>query len=102
MTKEHPAFTRAKALSEPLRSHFPKSSDEAVVWQPMVRMRALAGRVLVVARTRVVCEWSAYADVVPGLNHRNEIEAVLNYGSKLPQNVARTLFPEFDAVPYDD
>lgn len=23
---EHPAFTRAKALSEPLRSHFPKSA----------------------------------------------------------------------------
>ncbi len=52
--KKHPAFVRAEALSEPLRSHFPKSPVEAEGWEPLVRYRALSSRVLVVARTRVL------------------------------------------------
>lgn len=102
MAYEHPAFTRAKALSEPLRSHFPKSAEEANVWQPKQRTIALASRVLVVAQTRIVCEWAAYCDAVAGMDHRYEWHAVLSHGNKLDETVARALFPEFDEVPYAD
>ena len=99
-TEEHPAFTRAKALPEPMRSHFPKSHEEARSFEPQVFCRALACRVLVVARTRVECAWCAYCDAVPGHNHGDEQQAVLDYGSKLGENVARALFPQFKDVPY--
>lgn len=99
-TYRHPAFIRAEALSEPLRSHFPKSTDEAEVWKPLQRVRALAARVLAVATTRVVCQWAAYCDAVPGQRHEDEWERVLAYGSKLDEGIARALFPEFDEVPY--
>jgi hypothetical protein len=97
---EHPSFTRAKTLSEPMRSHFPKSREEATEFIPMVRARALSSRVLVVARTRVECAWNAYVDAVPGLDHRRERDAVLDHGAKLDETMARILFPEFNEVPY--
>jgi predicted amidohydrolase len=96
----HPAFLRAQALSEPLRSHFPKSVEEAEAWQPIQRIRALSSQVLVVAQTRIICQWAAYIDAVPGLRHDREWEAVLNYGNKLEEVVARALFPEFEEIPY--
>ena len=99
-TTKHPAFVRAEALSEPLRSHFPKTTEEAQAWTAMQRRRALASRVIAVAQTRIICEWAAYIDAVPGRNHNEEYEAVLNYGEKLPEVVARALFPEFDEVRY--
>ncbi len=97
---EHPSFARASQLAEPLRSHFPKSSEEARAFVPLILTRALSMRVLVVARTRVECAWAAYVDAVPGLDHRAEVEPVLNYGSKLDERLARILFPAFDDVPY--
>ena len=97
---EHPSFTRAKALTEPLRSHFPKSQAEAELWRPIVRYRALASKVLVVARTRVECAWAAYIDAVPGRGHYSEVEAVLDRGAKLDERIARVLFPDFKSVPY--
>lgn len=96
----HPSFLRAEALSEPLRSHFPKSVEEAQVWKPMQRHRPLARCVLAVAQTRIVCQWAAYCDAVPGIDHDREWERVLGLGYKLPEATARTLFPEFDEVPY--
>lgn len=96
----HPSFVRAAALSEPLRTHFPKSSGEAAEFEPLIRRRALSMRVLVVAKTRVECAWSAYCDAVPGLDHRLETDGVLDYGAKVDEAVARALFPEFDEVPY--
>jgi len=87
-------------LPEPLRSHFPKSIEEAQAFKPFVRELALSSNVLCVAKTRIECAWSAYVDAVPGLNHRNELEAVLTRGTKLREDVARILFPEFDEVPY--
>jgi len=96
----HPSFVRAAALEEPLRSHFPKSAEEAAAWQPWILRRALSMRVLVVARTRVECAWAAYCDAVPGMNHVHEMADVLDHGDKLPEHVARALFPEFDQVPY--
>ena len=97
---EHPAFTRIKAMPEPWRTHFPKSTDEANVWRPRVLHVALATRVLVVARTRVEGMWCAYIDAVPGMHHGIELGAVLDLGSKLPESFARVLFPQFEGVPY--
>jgi hypothetical protein len=102
MTWEHPAFTRAKALPEPLRAYFPKSDAEAEAWRPTTRRRALASRVLVVAKTRIECAWSAYIDAVPGENHVDEVAEVLERGCKLPEAIARILFPEFNEVPYKE
>ena len=96
----HPSFRRAALLDEPLRTHFPKSREEAAAFVPIVRRRALASRVMAVARTRVECAWAAYIDAVPGYDHRTEHTAVLDHGSKLDESVARVLFPEFAEVPY--
>lgn len=100
MTADHPAFLRAQKLKEPLRSHFPKSVEEAHAWQPIRRVRPLATRVLAVAQTRITCEWAAYVDAVPGRRHDDEWEMVLQHGAKLREDVARVLFPEFKQVPY--
>lgn len=97
---EHPSFIRAKALPEPLRTHFAKNIEEAHVWKPIIRRRALASRVLVVARTRIECAWAAYIDAVPGMRHEEEVDQVLNYGAKLDESIARSLFHEFAGVPY--
>ena len=98
---DHPAFIRARNLEdERWRAHFPKSVEEARDFIPCVLTRALAANVLCVARTRVECAWAAYVDAVPGINHKNEIEAVLDRGAKLPENVARAVFRHFGEVPY--
>ncbi len=65
-----------------------------------VTWTALATKVLVVAKTRVEGSWAAYVDAVPGQNHREERHEVLREGTKLPEAVARVLFPEFKDLPY--
>jgi hypothetical protein len=97
---KHPAFVRAEALPEPLRSHFPKTAEEAQAFKPLIIHRALAARVLVVAVTRIECAWKAYIDAVPGQNHRKEFEMVASNGVTLDEEVARVLFPEFKEVLY--
>ncbi len=67
---------------------------------PTIRRRALATRVLVVARTRIEGTWAAYCDAVPGDDHDREEHAVLNHGTKVHEPWARVIFPEFDDVPY--
>jgi hypothetical protein len=97
---EHPAFTRAKALPERLRGMFPTTVAEAQSWSPTQFYYPLNSRVLAVAQTRIECAWSAYCDAVPGQNHRAEIDGVLNTGAKLPEHIARAIFPRFEDVPY--
>lgn len=97
---EHPSFIRASRLQEPLRSHFPKSVEEAQAFDPLIHYRALSARVLVIARTRIECAWAAYVDAVPGINHKHECDAVLQSGAKVDHDLARLLFPQFDEVPY--
>jgi hypothetical protein len=80
---------------------FPETNDEVASWAPAVGHRALARNVLAAYRTRVMGEWAAYIDTVEGQNHDNEWEEVLRSGTKLPQKVARALFPELDSIPYD-
>ncbi len=96
----HPSFVRASALSEPLRSHFPKTPDEARDWTPLVRTYRLSSKVLAVANSRIECAWAAYIDAVPGEDHSREAFLVLESGDKLAEPIARLLFPLFDDVPY--
>lgn len=78
-------------------------------------MHALAARVLAVASVHVleegegerigltegdIFDWSVYIDAVMGMNHEDEMEEVLRFGSKLPVEVAHVLFPEFDVKRY--
>lgn len=76
------------------------ATDELAGWEPTVRVRTLARRVLAVARTRIEGKWAAYCDAVPGKNHDYEFQDVLDQGVKLPEPWARALFPEFDGIPY--
>ncbi len=69
-------------------------------WAPTVRRHALSSRVLAVARTRIEGTWAAYCDAVPGHDHDREQGAVLSNGDKLPEEVARVLFPGFEDLPY--
>ena len=61
----------------------------------------LASRVLVVASVNEpVGDWSAYIDAVPGMNHEREWQDVAKIGTKLPQDHAEFLFPQFKHLRY--
>ena len=65
-----------------------------------VSWKALDIRVLVVAVEGYDEDWSAYIGAVRGDSHRKEWEGVKAHGSKLPENVARLLFPGFRDLGY--
>ena len=88
------------SLPKQWEDYFLRTRKEALVFEPCIVHVALARRVLVVAKTRVECAWAAYIDAVPGENHDRERLAVLAKGSKLPEVLARILFPVFEGVPY--
>ena len=79
---------------------FPETCDEANAWEPATRWRALNRDVLAVATTRVEGTWKAYCAAVPGYNHDDEWQAVLDQGCPMTDAVAKVLFPEFDGIPY--
>jgi len=79
---------------------FPTTPEERRTWLPYVHTRALGSQVLAVAQTRIEGAWAAYVDAVPGERHREEWEDVLKDGDKLPENVARAVFGEFEDIPY--
>lgn len=62
--------------------------------------KALDITVLVVAVRRIPGEWCAYIKGVPGISHMKELEIVKRWGSKLPENVALAIFPQFEGTPY--
>ena len=97
---EHPAFTRAKKLPMPVRAYFPTSTEEAMSWSAKHLRMALDSKVLVVAVPRIECAWAAYIAAVPGQDHSDEAMAVWQHGTKLPEAVARAVFPFFGDVPY--
>ena len=45
-------------------------------------------------------DWAAYIGPVPGNNHEVEYVEVLRSGSKLPEDVARLLFPSFSDLTW--
>jgi len=100
MENEHPIFKKVRTLESPLREMFPGTRAEIETWKPTRRHRALARCVLAAAQTRIEFAWGAYIDAVPGISHRDEFEEVLRHRDKLPEAVARILFPQFRDVPY--
>ena len=91
-----------QGFPEAFQNHFPETHEECKEWNSVQYSRALAMRVLAVAHTRIEGAWSAYCDAVPGKNHRDEEEAVLQRGDKLCEKVALALFPIFKGIPYAD
>ena len=79
---------------------FPSEPLEAIRWRPLVVIEPLSQCVLAVAKTRIEGAWSAYVDAVPGYYHEAEADAVMSRGAKLPEPVARAVFPQFKDVPY--
>ena len=79
---------------------FPETKEECEEWKPYIGRHALSCRVLAVATTRIEGMWAAYCCDVPGINHDNEEDKVLQHGDKLQERVARALFAEFEGVPY--
>lgn len=69
-------------------------------FQPYTRGYSLATCVLVVAKSRIEGAWCAYCNDVPGRNHQDEQQGVLDHGDKLGEEVARAMFTEFEGVPY--
>jgi len=62
----------------------------------MIRYLALAQKVLAVAKSNDdIGDWAAYIDAVPGDDHETEYMNVARHGDKLPENVAKLLFPGF-------
>lgn len=48
-------------------------------------------------------EWTAYIDAVPGICHEKEAESVARNGTKMPQALAKVLFPEMaNSYPWRD
>ncbi len=56
---------------------------------------ALGHKVLAVLCRRAE-GWSAYIDAVPGVDHDDEWPLVKRRGTKLDEDVARAIFPDFD------
>jgi hypothetical protein len=81
---------------------FPETDAELATWEPTVRLRPLARKVLAVAHTRCEGAWAAYCDAVPGQRHDDEAHGVLDWGAKLPKAYAVVMFPEFAKLTYDE
>lgn len=87
-------------MAEYIADHFPKTPEQAKLFTPIIQRHALARNVLAVAKTRIEGRWAAYVDAVDGQNHQHEQPAVLHHGTKLPEEVAKVLFPVFAEIPY--
>jgi hypothetical protein len=69
-------------------------------FKPKIRRVVLCRDVIVVAKTRIEGTWAAYIGSVAGQNHDIEWREVLKEGCKLPEDLARTIFPSFKELPY--
>ena len=82
------------------RFEFPETKTESLDWKPLTRRKALHSNVLCHARTRIEGMWAAYIFPVPGVNHEEEEWLWKTEGNKLPEYIARAMFPEFGELPY--
>jgi hypothetical protein len=65
-------------------------------YKEIIDYRALDSKVLVVAVAQEpIDEWSAYIGAVPGKHHSQEYLDVKAEGSKLSQEIASVIFPDF-------
>lgn len=103
-TWEHPIFARAKALPEHLRKLFPTNEEEARSWKATRVPYQLSAHLLVVAQTRIECAWAAYIGAMGqqdyGVDNHFAYKYVAMVGDKLPEEIARVIFPQFAEVPY--
>lgn len=79
--------------------------SKIVAWRPLdntvlaVAVERIGGRDRETGE--IIKLWCAYIRAVPGHNHEREAESVKDWGNKLPENIARVLFPtRFRGVPY--
>lgn len=67
-----------------------------------LRYYPLANRVLVVASIWLAAlDFKVYIDAVPGEDHDEEMQEVAKTGVKLPETMARLLFPTLKEFTYD-
>jgi len=64
-----------------------------------IHVKALSGRVLVVAVQRLE-GWVAYCDAVPGWSHDQEYQEVMRTGDKILKDDAIALFGNIGTGPY--
>lgn len=62
---------------------------------PKIEKYVFASRVLAVAVEGAVGDWAAYIGDVNGENHDQEQYEVARIGTKLPQEIAETIFPNW-------
>lgn len=62
--------------------------------------KALAKNVLCVAVEGSVRDWAAYIGAVAGISHSEEWHEVRDDGAKLPEEIAKILFPNFRKLRY--
>lgn len=77
-----------------------QNREEALAWKPHFERRMLHHQVMCLAKTRIEGKWNAYCFPVPGEKHDDEEYLWETAGAKLPEDVARALFPAFEGVPY--
>lgn len=65
----------------------------------ILQFQALDSQVLVVAIYRIEGAWCAFIGPCPGESHEDEIQDVAASGTKLPEKLARFLFP-YIGFPY--
>lgn len=63
------------------------------------RRRSMASKCIAVATITKGVDWAAYIDGVPGKRHDDEWPEVAKTGAKLPEDVARLIFPGIE-LPY--
>lgn len=80
--------------------NFPETKEELINWKCITKRYMLHRCVMCLARTRVEGTWNAYCFPVPGQNHDTEEYLWKTEGVKLPEQVAKIMFPSFDKVPY--
>jgi len=83
-----------------MKFNFPKTEKEAKNWEPYFTYIVIHWKVLVVAKTRIEGKWNAYATPVPGMSHEKEYYLWETEGLKLPEEIARVMFPDFKELPY--
>ena len=69
-------------------------------WTPVISRYSFSPNVMAVARTRIEGAWAAYIDAVQGLSFQQDQKHVLDRGTKIPENFARAIFPQFKELPY--
>jgi len=79
---------------------FKKGTEQMTEFKPDIKIYALASKVLAVATTRIEGTWKAYINAVPGIDHSEEFNDVLQYGEDPGERIARAIFPDFYDIPY--